>query len=196
MGVWSFMKLVQLLEIVVLAGVLILASAFLLAPVVNNMRETKRVMCSGSLNFLGAQLSSGPMVIGTTKSTSVDRNSYGYKALLQRTGLQHAFPQKTWYEGPPFVFDTVTQLLEWKQRTLIDEASAPFNDPTFVDCMDHFREFVYPGSATATLEALRDKTANSSIASCKDVKPYCYQRGEAGNVLGRPMPGQNVPFHP
>jgi len=84
----SFLKLYPWLKLLFTFSCLATVSLHT-KPWIEAMRSLENSMCGGSLDFLGATLPSGPMVVGVpkTKSIAALRGTYKYLSVYQRTGL-------------------------------------------------------------------------------------------------------------
>ena len=146
------------------------------------MRDVARVMCAGNQTLLAVRLSSGAVVTGSPNEGKGGRDSYKHRGILQLTALDEVpiTSEHLVYDGEPYTFSTVSELLAFGERTLAEETEAPsackgFSGP----CFDDFRSVSYPGTKFATWSMLQYELANSSVSSCADLAYLCYnfQRG-------------------
>ena len=89
-------------------------------PQVDTMRSVARVMSDGPQAFLAVGWRLALVVTGTADEGMIDRGSYKHRAILQRTGL-HSTPnisEQIFYDGDPYIFKTVDDLLVFGLRTL------------------------------------------------------------------------------
>jgi len=175
------------LKLFAMAGWLCVVVLAILNPIVANMDGAKRVMCDGDTHFLAVPFRSGPMVVGTPGATPIDSSSYDYRSILQRTRLYSDEDEPPlFYEHMPFEVRDINTLQEWKDRAIAEEGVGPLSDQSIYYCLDNHRSNSWdaprqmdglPSFETATWDAVQDRTGNSTVKNCADVKYLCSAPG-------------------
>jgi hypothetical protein len=159
----------------IFVGVIMTAVYYVfLEPLVTNMREVDRLMCSGPNNFVAVPLSWGPTVVGAPTKADIDRDSSLYRSVMQRAEL-HSQPVKQFYEGAPYIFNSVNTMKGWKERTIEDWGMNSVG-PTFMFCADLAQGFAHPHIKDPTWEAMKLTFGDADLTHCDNMTKYCNER--------------------
>jgi hypothetical protein len=155
------------MKFLVIGGCVAVMSQMNLRTAVDNMRDSEKIMCGGSQNFLAAPMSIGPVIAGIPEVGQIAED-YTYRAILQRTGLENS-GNDLYYEGG--VFD-----ISYKITTGPDGSKA---------------KFLYSQRPVDTLSAWRDRSIEDwalvspidytgQFSACQDTW-FIYQQVLAGS---------------
>jgi len=175
----------------VFATVLILVRLVLLDPIVLNLTDSWNAMCKGNIDFLAFPVEVGPIVAGKpSEHIQLNRSSYAYRAILQRTGLQSSNSPKIYVDADepstPFPLRNVKAALASQSYSLTDLTNARITDTTFgIECgSDEWWRVQYPHTEPAIWEAIRDETQDPHAKSCSYLrkKGWCQSSSRASAI--------------